>query len=157
MGPNFSIMKLALNLCAGDISCGFIPLNPVLDNRDQLIDERLEYYLNILPEKYPLWYERLSNIIPVPIIRDGILNDVSIMVNSDMISGAIPLKPVLVDRDLMIFQRFDFYFEITLSKASHLDLSCEQPSINNSVEQIVFLVKKVISKKRRKGLKSRRR
>ncbi|HFE6988896.1 TPA: hypothetical protein ACF955_003384 [Salmonella enterica subsp. enterica serovar Newport] len=157
MGPNFSIMKLALNLCAGDISCGFIPLNPVLDNRDQLIDERLEYYLNILPEKYTLWYERLSNIIPVPIIRDGILNDVSIMVNSDMISGAIPLKPVLVDRDLMIFQRFDFYLEITLSKASHLDLSCEKPSINNSVEQIVFLVKKVNSKKRRKGLKSRRR
>lgn len=157
MGLNYSIMKLAMNFCAGDIGCGFIPLNPVLDNRDQLIAERLEFYLNILTEKFISWHERLSNVIPVSTIRDSILNDVSIMVNSDMASGAIPLKPVLIDRDLMIFQRFDFYLEMALSKSSQLDFSGEKPSLNNSVEQIVFSVKKVISKKRRKGLKSRRR
>ncbi len=157
MEPNYNIMKLALNLCAGDVSCGFIPLNPVLDNRDQLINERLGFYLSILPEKFSLWYERLSNVIPVSIIRDNIISDMSIMVNSDMVSGAIPLKPVLVDRDSMIFQRFDFYLDITLTKSSYLEFSIEKVPVNKSVEQIIFPVKKVMSKKRRKGLKSRRR
>lgn len=157
MVPSHSIMQLALSLCTGDVGCGFIPLSPVLDNRDQLIDERLEFYLNILPGKYNLWYERLSHIIPVPAIRERILNNIAMIVNSDMVSGAIPLRPVLIERDMMIFQRFDSYLEIILSKSSYLDFSIEKPTINDYPEQIVFMAKKVVSKKRRKGLKSRRR
>ncbi|EDV0114384.1 hypothetical protein ZC79_001516 [Salmonella enterica subsp. enterica] len=153
---NYSIMKLAMILCAGDMSSGFIPLKPVLDNREQLIEERLDYYLRIVPEKYSIWNERLSQHISDPSIRDNILCDIAFLVNADMISGAIPLKPVLLGRDEMIFQRFNAYVELILEKSSRFSF-INGLSKSKNVEKIKESIIKIDPNKRRKGIKSRRR
>lgn len=149
-------MKLAMILCAGDMSSGFIPLKPVLDNREQLIEERLDYYLRIVPEKYSIWNERLSQHISDPSIRDNILCDIAFLVNADMISGAIPLKPVLLGRDEMIFQRFNAYVELILEKSSRFSF-INGLSKSKNVEKIKESIIKIDPNKRRKGIKSRRR
>lgn len=149
-------MKLAMILCAGDMSSGFIPLKPVLDNREQLIEERLDYYLRIVPEKYSIWNERLSQHISDPSIRDNILCDIAFLVNADMISGAIPLKPVLLGRDEMIFQRFNAYVELILEKSSRFSF-INGLSKSENVEKIKESIIKIDPNKRRKGIKSRRR
>ncbi|EBS6151963.1 hypothetical protein DVG40_24215 [Salmonella enterica subsp. enterica serovar Inganda] len=143
-------------LCAGDMSSGFIPLKPVLDNREQLIEERLDYYLRIVPEKYSIWNERLSQHISDPSIRDNILCDIAFLVNADMISGAIPLKPVLLGRDEMIFQRFNAYVELILEKSSRFSF-INGLSKSKNVEKIKESIIKIDPNKRRKGIKSRRR
>lgn len=153
---NYSIVKLALSLCAGDISSGFIPLNPVLGDREQLIAERLDYYLRNLPEKYMIWCERLSQNIADPFFRERVLSDISVMVNSDMVSGAIPLKPVLLNRDEMIFQRFNAYVELILEKSSRFSF-INGLSKSKNVEKIKESIIKIDPNKRRKGIKSRRR
>lgn len=149
-------MKLAMILCAGDMSSGFIPLKPVLDNREQLIEERLDYYLRIVQEKYSIWNERLSQHISDPSIRDNILCDIAFLVNADMISGAIPLKPVLLGRDEMIFQRFNAYVELILEKSSRFSF-INGLSKSKNVEKIKESIIKIDPNKRRKGIKSRRR
>lgn len=154
---NYSIMKVALILCAGDMSSGFIPLKPVLDNREQLIEERLDFYLRNVPEKYTLWNDQLSQHISDPSIRESILCDIAFLVNADMISGAIPLNPVLLERDALIHQYFDSYLHIITEKSSGINLSQNRISMSNTVEQIVLSIKKTVTKKKRKGIRSRRR
>lgn len=154
---NYSIMKLAMILCAGDMGSGFIPLKPVLDNREQLIEERLDYYLRIVPEKYTIWNERLSQHISDPSIRDSILCDIAFLVNADMISGAIPLNPVLLERDAMIHQYYDSYLQVIIAKSSGFNFSQNKVPMSNAVEQINLSIKKTVPKKKRKGIRSRRR
>lgn len=154
---NYSIMKVALILCAGDMSSGFIPLKPVLDNREQLIEERLDFYLRNVPEKYTIWNEQLSQNISDPSIRESILCDIAFLVNADMISGAIPLNPVLLERDALIHQYFDSYLHIINEKSSGINLSQNRISMSNTVEPIVLSIKKTVTKKKRKGIRSRRR
>ncbi|EEP0988709.1 hypothetical protein KZK20_002260 [Salmonella enterica] len=157
MDLNYCISKLALILCAGDIGSGFIPLNPVLGDREQLIGERVDYYLSSLPEKYTIWCERLSRHISDPSIRDKIIGDICGLINADMVSGSIPQKPVLLDRDSIIFQHFDTYIDIILAKSAYFNFPDECYSKHDRVENIVYYVKRIVSKKRRKGLKSRKR
>lgn len=154
---NYCIMKVALILCAGDLSSGFIPLKPVLDNREQLFEERLDFYLRNVPEKYTIWNEQLSQHISDPSIRESILCDIALLVNADMISGAIPLNPVLLERDALIHQYFDSYLHIITEKSSGINLSQNRTSRSNTVEQIVLSIKKTVTKKKRKGIRSRRR
>ncbi|EHI7576305.1 hypothetical protein J9T05_005067 [Salmonella enterica] len=154
---DYSIIKLALVLCAGDMSSGFIPLKPVLDNREQLIGERLDFYLRSIQEKYIVWRDHLSQHIADPAIRECILCDIAFLVNADMISGAIPLKPVLLDRDDMIYQYFDSYLQIILAKSTVFNFAQNIIPMNNTVENIILSIKKHVPQKRRKGLKSRRR
>ncbi|EJS2390585.1 hypothetical protein NW564_003223 [Salmonella enterica] len=154
---NYNIMKVALILCAGDISSGFIPLKPVLDNREQLIEERLDFYLRNIPEMYTIWNEQLSKHIADPSIRESLLCDIASLVNADMISGAIPLNPVLLERDALIYQHFDSYLQIIIAKSSDINFCQNRVSMSNTVEQIVLSIKKTIPKKKRKGIRSRRR
>ncbi|HHQ7228719.1 TPA: hypothetical protein ACSVBD_004065 [Salmonella enterica subsp. enterica] len=154
---NYSIMKLAMILCAGDMGSGFIPLKPVLDNREQLIEERFDYYLRIVPEKYTIWNERLSQHISDPSIRDSILCDIAFLVNADMISGAIPLNPVLLERDAMIHQYYDSYLQVIIAKSSCLNFTQNKVPMSNAVEQIILSIKKTAPQKKRKGIRSRRR
>ncbi|ENW6032990.1 hypothetical protein ACFLXR_004510 [Salmonella enterica] len=155
MLSNYNLAKLSLSLCSGDISSGFIPSKPVLDNRKQLIEERLCFYLNTLPEKHTFWCKRLSGYASTSSLSESIIYDISVMINADMVSGAIPLKPVLFDRDMMIFQSFDSYIDILLSIAPPFDNEALDEHINSN--HIIVTVKNYVSKKRRKGLKSRKR
>ncbi|EKS2358249.1 hypothetical protein QBG92_004774, partial [Salmonella enterica] len=139
MVVNYCISKLSLSLCAGDISSGYIPLNPVLGNRKQIIEERIDFYLNVLPERYAKWCERLSEQFSSPSIREKLLYDISIIINADMVSGAIPLQPVLTERDIMIFQSFDTYIDIILAKP--ITGMVQSISENNSSNQLIFTVK----------------
>lgn len=153
---NYGIAKLALRLCGGDISSGFIPLNPVLGDREQLIAERVDFYLTNLPEKYSIWCERLSHRISSPSLRENIIFDICALINADMVSGSIPQKPVLLDRDVMIFHHFDSYIDLILEKSISFEFSDDCYTRRDKVENVVFCVKRTVSKKRRKGLKSRR-
>lgn len=100
--------RLAVNLCAADMNCGFISVTPVLDNRDELVAEQLSCYRDLLAE-----VEILLTPESVGVghnAQDEQWRSVIELVAADLICGAISLNPVLYDRAEKIRERIIFHF-----------------------------------------------
>ena len=100
-------MSFAVRLCSADMSCGFISVTPVLDNRAELIQQRLNWYHQ--------WLHSLSCQLqkerPVPQdIFPLLLQQAVELTAADILSDAIALAPVLYDRDSKIMESVTTYF-----------------------------------------------
>lgn len=100
--------RLAVALCAADMSCGYISVTPILDNRDELIESQHVLYNELLsdienkltPESIGIGHE----------IQDEQWCSAIELVSADIISEAISLDPVLYDRNDRVRERIEFYF-----------------------------------------------
>ncbi|ATM05417.1 TPA: hypothetical protein ACTXAV_000908 [Raoultella planticola] len=123
-------MSFAVRLCSADMSCGFISVTPVLDNRTELIQQRLNWYHQ--------WLHSLSCQLqkerPVPQdIFPLLLQQAVELTAADILSDAIALAPVLYDRDSKIMESVTTYFSwlqtCTLSDPEDNDMTVlENPS-----------------------------
>lgn len=123
-------MSFAVRLCSADMSCGFISVTPVLDNRAELIQQRLNWYHQ--------WLHSLSCQLqkerPVPQdIFPLLLQQALELTAADILSDAIALAPVLYDRDSKIMESVTTYFSwlqtCTLSGPEDNDMTVlENPS-----------------------------
>lgn len=123
-------MSFAVRLCSADMSCGFISVTPVLDNRAELIQQRLNWYHQ--------WLHSLSCQLqkerPVPQdIFPLLLQQAVELTAADILSDAIALAPVLYDRDSKIMESVITYFSwlqtCTLSDPEDNDMTVlENPS-----------------------------
>lgn len=123
-------MSFAVRLCSADMSCGFISVTPVLDNRAELIQQRLNWYHQ--------WLHSLSCQLqkerPVPQdIFPLLLQQAVELTAADILSDAIALAPVLYDRDSKITESVTTYFSwlqtCTLSDPEDNDMTVlENPS-----------------------------
>ncbi|EJR0220662.1 MULTISPECIES: hypothetical protein [Raoultella] len=123
-------MSFAVRLCSADMSCGFISVTPVLDNRAELIQQRLNWYHQ--------WLHSLSCQLqkerPVPQdIFPLLLQQAVELTAADILSDAIALAPVLYDRDSKIMESVTTYFSwlqtCTLSDPEDNDMTVlENPS-----------------------------
>ncbi|MBK5143524.1 hypothetical protein I2494_07300 [Budviciaceae bacterium BWR-B9] len=100
--------KLAVRLCAADISCAYIAVNPILDNRDELIENQHAIYRILLdniettltPEFVGIEHNALDQLWCSAIELTA----------ADIISEAISLNPVLYDRTEKVNERIIFHF-----------------------------------------------
>lgn len=123
-------MSFAVRLCSADMSCGFISVTPVLDNRAELIQQRLNWYHQ--------WLHSLSCQLqkerPIPQdIFPLLLQQAVELTAADILSDAIALAPVLYDRDSKIMESVTTYFSwlqtCTLSDPEDNDMTVlENPS-----------------------------
>ncbi|BBV76434.1 MULTISPECIES: hypothetical protein [Klebsiella] len=100
-------MSFAVRLCSADMSCGFISVSPVLDNRAELIQQRLNWYHQWLHSLC----SHLQKETPIPQdIFSLLLLQAVELTAADMLSDAIALAPVLYDRDSRIIESVTSYF-----------------------------------------------
>ncbi|KDV94317.1 hypothetical protein AB28_2646 [Raoultella ornithinolytica 2-156-04_S1_C2] len=100
-------MSFAVRLCSADMSCGFISVSPVLDNRSELIQQRLKWYHQWLHSLC----SHLQKEIPIPEdIFSLLLLQAVELTAADMLSDAIALAPVLYDRDSRIIESVTSYY-----------------------------------------------
>lgn len=103
------LTRLATKLCSADMICGYISVKPVLDNRDELIERRLDHYhitlLNLWNKL--LREDKVSNTLP----DDPLLESAVDLTCADMVSEAISLAPVLYTRDDKVIEHLMLYMK----------------------------------------------
>ena len=92
---NMQYHGLAVRLCSADLISGFISLEPVLGSRDELADNRLTYYCELLPQLDCQDHSQLSQAVDLTC--------------ADIQSSAIAVAPILYDRDEKITERLRFH------------------------------------------------
>lgn len=106
------INQLCALLTKADISCGYIPNEPIVKPRDEIVKERLTLYKTMLTdirqqvanEDDSLTAEQVFKYLSVSVS----------LVQGDIESQYISINPVLYDRDAMIKDRLiDHYRQLT--------------------------------------------
>lgn len=126
------ILDCAVKICSADHVSGYISINPVIDSRDKLTEQRL----NLL---YDLIYNAsvdLLNAYP-DINRDefGYIFDKAIqLTSSDISCGAIAVEPVLYERDQKIFDTIKFYFMLVNNMRKILSVEINNNEISAPVQ-----------------------
>ncbi|MFU0885706.1 hypothetical protein ACM26S_06735 [Kluyvera sichuanensis] len=125
------ILDCAVKICSADHVSGYISINPVIDTRDKLTEQRL----NLL---YDLIYNVSIDVINAypDIKRDEVayVFDKAIqLTSSDISCGAIAVEPVLYERDQKIFDTIKFYFMMVNEMRSSLAIELENNEISSPV------------------------
>lgn len=135
--------KLAVSLCAADISCAYIAVNPILDNRDELIENQHAIYrilldnveITLIPECVGIEHN----------VLDQLWCSAIELTAADIISESISLNPVLYDRTEKVNERIIFHFNWlkpcfsmeSQNEAQQLTMSAEngetQPQYHNEI------------------------
>lgn len=105
-------MQLAVRLCSADISCGYISVEPVLGNRDELIEQRLLWYIDKIEDLFTKGLE-------IDEISIDILTKAVDLTCADIICDAISIAPILYDRNDKIAERILCYFNTLKSLNIH--------------------------------------
>lgn len=106
---NIDVISYATKLVQADIISGYIPNEPVIENRDELINLRIDFYINILSPLIEEIYEIHSDINVAKLKR--IFHDSIELVYSEISCLYISLQPVLYERDKMIIERIKYFCE----------------------------------------------
>lgn len=88
-------LELAVRLCCADLTSEYISLQPVLGTRDELLDQRLTWYYELLERIDTASEKGASQLFPLAVA----------LTCADIESGAIAVAPVLYDRDEKIQER----------------------------------------------------
>ncbi|MDF7680867.1 hypothetical protein PT300_09860 [Enterobacteriaceae bacterium ESL0689] len=111
------VTALSVKLCSADMICGFISVSPVLDNRSELIQQRLKWYRDS-------FHSRFAGLQQETQIADEIFSHLLMqaveLTAADIICDAIALAPVLYDRDEKIIENVNTYFSWLQS-----DINCD--------------------------------
>lgn len=109
---NVLVFRLSLKLATADIISEFIPLKPVLENREQLVSERLQVYSAMLSEHIEAWRKQ-GNVLNYNNEQlDELIEHAVSLVSADISSGFIGHSPVLCDRDIMIIKSVEKYIKL---------------------------------------------
>lgn len=134
-----SVFRLSMELVAADIISEYIPLKPVLDNRSELIEERILAYKTLIAHNLNTWEQLGSARDYSPHQVDKLIEYAVMLVRADIACNFIGHSPVLCDRDTMITQSISKYMEFievpALTQQSELSdgaVSCcaEKPRVN---------------------------
>lgn len=109
---NVLVFRLSLKLATADIISEFIPLRPVIENREQLVSERLQVYSAMLSEHIEEWRKQgnVRNYNNEQL--DELIEHAVSLVSADISSGFISHSPVLCDRDIMIIKSVEKYINL---------------------------------------------
>lgn len=100
--------KLAISLCAADMSCSYIAVNPILDNRDELIENQHVIYKTLLDNIEKTLTPEFIGIEHK--VLDQLWRSTIELTAADIISEAISLDPILYDRTEKVKERIAFHF-----------------------------------------------
>ena len=125
------ILDCAVKICSADHVSGYISINPVIDSRDKLTEQRL----NLL---YDLIYNASVDLLNAyPDIKRNeiayVLDKAIQLTSSDISCGAIAVEPVLYERDQKIFDTIKFYFMMVNKMRSSLSIEIENNEISSPV------------------------
>lgn len=100
---DLKINQLCSFLTKADITCGYIPNEPIVKPRDELIKERIVLYKGMLTELWQELSNREDKLTPEQAFSN--LFVAVVLVQGDIETQYISLDPVLYDRDSMIKER----------------------------------------------------
>lgn len=106
---HIDVISFAAKLVQADIISGYIPNEPVIENRDELINLRLDFYINTLSPLIKEIFEIHSDVNSENLKR--IFLSAIELVYSEISCLYISLQPVLYDRDKMIIERIKYFFK----------------------------------------------
>lgn len=109
---NVLVFRLSLKLATADIISEFIPLKPILENREQLVSDRLQVYSAMLSEHIEAWRKQGSIRNYNNEQLDELIEHAVSLVSADISSGFIGHSPVLCDRDIMIIKSVEKYINL---------------------------------------------
>lgn len=102
------ILDCVVNVCSADHVSGYISINPVIDSRDKLTEQRFNFLYDLIhnvsvdvTNTYPDINKNEAEYIFDKAIK---------LTCSDISCGAIAVEPVLYDRDQKIYDTIKFYF-----------------------------------------------
>ncbi|WP_318371040.1 hypothetical protein [Enterobacter sp.] len=133
---NAFLFDCAVKLCCSDHVSGFISAKPVIDTREKLTEQRLNYVYQLVHKvKEKILSETQSETEEkfIYCFKKAIE-----LTCSDISCGVIAVEPILYDRNDKICETIEFYFNLTLAMTSSLQVSPALPaniqnsSINNS-------------------------
>lgn len=104
---HIDVISYATKLVQADIISGYIPNEPVIENRDELINLRIVFYINILSPLIKEIYEIHNDVNTENLKR--IFHGAIELVYSEISCLYISLQPVLYDRDKMIVERIKYF------------------------------------------------
>lgn len=147
------VFRFSMELVAADIISEFIPLKPVLDNRDELIQEQILAYNSLISDNLDIW-KKIGTLRGYTLEQTEQLIEYAILlVRSDIASNFIGHSPVLCDRITMIIESVTKY--MNLINVPKLACRNELPveSVSVIVEKPKVMGKKNCKRFPRKGRK----
>lgn len=127
------VYRFSMKLVAADIISEFIPLKPVLDNRDELIQEQILAYNSLISDNLDIWKKIGTLRGYTPEQTEQLIEYAILLVKSDITSNFIGHSPVLCDRITMIIDSVTKYMNlINVPK-----LACRNEVLVESVSVIV--------------------
>ena len=106
------VFRLSMELVAADIISEFIPLKPVLDNRNELIQEKILTYNSLVSDNLGTWQNIGAQRGYTPAQTDQLIEYAFLLVKSDISSDFISHFPVLCDRSTMIIDSVTKYMNL---------------------------------------------
>ncbi len=106
---HIDVISFSARLVQADIISGYIPNEPVMGNRDELISLRLNFYVNLLLSLRNDLCEKHDDIDEILLAKN--LKTAIELVSAEISCLYISLAPVLYDRDEMISERINYYFQ----------------------------------------------
>lgn len=125
------ILDCVVNICSADHVSGYISINPVIDSRDKLTEQRLNFMYDLI---YNVSVD-VTNAHPdinkneVEYIFDKAIQ----LTCSDISCGAIAVEPVLYDRDQKIYDTIKFYFTMVNNIQNSLSIEIASDDIPSPV------------------------
>lgn len=106
------VFRLSMELVAADIISEYIPLKPVLDNRNELIQDQILAYNSLISDNLSTW-QKIGTQKGYNIAQTNKLIEYAfLLVKSDIASNFIGHSPVLCDRITMIIESVTKYINI---------------------------------------------
>lgn len=146
---NVLVFRLSLKLATADIISEFIPLKPVLENREQLVSERLQLYSAMLSENIDKWRKQGSMRNYHNEQLDELIGHAISLVSADISSGFIGHSPVLCERDIMIVKSVEKYINL-------INMPVSEVFPNEVKSSQSFIAKSIKSPGRKKNKKQTR-
>lgn len=100
---------LAVTLCAADMSCTYIAVNPVLDNRDELIEKQYTLYKTLLNNVEHILTPEFVGVENKAL--DQLWYSAIKLTAADIVCKFISLDPISYDRTEKVNERIIFHFE----------------------------------------------
>ncbi|POT57835.1 hypothetical protein C3432_07790 [Citrobacter amalonaticus] len=145
--------RLSMELVAADIISEYIPLRPVLDNRNELVQERIHIYNSLISDNLDSWRAMGNARSYCQRQVDELIEHAILLVRADIASNFIGHSPVLCERDTMIAESVSKYIKL-------IDLPMVTPvpvvqteTISYQVDKPKMSVKKKNKRFPRKGKK----
>lgn len=147
------VFRLSMELVAADIISEYIPLKPVLDNRNELIQDQIQTYISLVSDNLSTWQKIGTQKGYTTAQTDQLIEFAFLLVKSDIASNFIGHSPVLCDRMTMIIESVTKYINIiNIPVSASFDEVSEKPA-SIIIEKPKVMGRKNVKRFPRKGRK----